>query len=220
MSSSKDAARLVRFDGAERALHWAGAGLFLVLIATAALLYVAPLSALVGRRAIVRLIHLWAGLALPLPYLAARIGPWSKALRADVARLARFDASDSRWLRSFGRDTRLPRGKFHPLQKLNASFTAGAVPVMLGTGVLMYWFEPFPLAWRTGATFVHDWVALALFGAIAVHISKALGDREALGGMWRGRVSRRWARRHHPGWATEMDAAPPPSTEPGGTVEG
>lgn len=180
-------ARLVRFDRPERALHWATALLFLVLMVTAAALYVAPLSALVGRRGIVRLTHLWAGLALPLPYLVARAGPWSRALRADVARLAGFD----------------PTGKFHPLQRLNASFTAGAIAVMLGTGSVMYWFEPFPLAWRTGATFVHDWLALALFATVAVHVAKALGDTEALGGMWHGRVSRRWARRHHPRWAAE-----------------
>ncbi|MGH9181487.1 MAG: cytochrome b/b6 domain-containing protein, partial [Acidimicrobiales bacterium] len=149
------------------------------------------------------------------PYLVARLGPWSKGLRADTAHLARFDASDISWLRTLGRDRRTRPGKFHPLQKLNASFTAGAIPVMLGTGAVMYWFRPFPLAWRTGATFVHDWLALALLAAIAIHISKALGDRDALGGMWHGRVSRRWARQHHPRWVTGS------GTEPGGggTVE-
>ncbi|HVL93513.1 MAG TPA: cytochrome b/b6 domain-containing protein [Acidimicrobiales bacterium] len=198
---------LVRFDRTERLLHWATALLFLVLLLTAALLYMAPLSAMVGRRGVVRLVHLWAGLALPVPYLVARAGPWSRALRVDVARLARFDATDSRWVRSLGRSRAVPLGKFHPLQKLNAAFTGGAIAVMLGTGAVMYWFEPFPLAWRTGATFVHDWLALALFGTIAVHIAKAVGDRDALGAMWHGRVTRRWARGRHPLWADEMAGA-------------
>lgn len=199
---------LVRFDRAERALHWATAGLFLVLLATAAVLYVAPLSAMVGRRTVVRMVHLWAGLALPVPYLLARLGPWSAGLRADTARLGRFDGADQAWVRSLGRQRRVPLGKFHPLQKLNAAFTAGSIPVMLGTGSVMYWFEPFPLAWRTGATFVHDWLALALFAVIVVHIAKAFGDTDALGGMWNGRVSRRWARSHHAGWEAEVQALP------------
>ena len=195
---------LLRFDLAERALHWGSAVLFLVLIATAAVLYLAPLSALVGRRPLVRDIHIVAGLLLPLPWLVARAGPWSAALRADVRRLSRFDASDRRWLRSLGRDPFAKVGKFHPLQKLNAAFTAGSIPVMLGTGVVMRWFRPFPLEWRTGATFVHDWVSLVLFVVVAIHIVKALSDREALRGMWAGRVGAKWARRTHPGWAEEM----------------
>ena len=205
--------RLLRFDLAERALHWANAVLFLILIATAAVLYLAPLSALVGRRPLVRDTHVIAGLLLPLPWVVARAGPWSAALRADVRRLARFDGFDRRWLRSFGRDPFAPLGKFHPLQKLNAAFTAGSIPVMLGTGIVMRWFHPFPLAWRTGATFVHDWVSLGLFVTVAVHIAKAVSDREALRGMWGGRVSARWARRTHPRWAAEVapeaDIAPP-----------
>lgn len=195
--------RLIRFAPVERVLHWANATLFLILIATAAVLYLAPLSALVGRRPLVRDIHVIAGVLLPLPWLVARYGPWSAPLRADVRRMARFDALDRRWIRSVGRDPFATLGKFHPLQKLNAAFTAGSIPVMLGTGAVMRWFGWFPLDWRTGATFVHDWVSLAIFVVVAVHIAKAVSDREAMRGMWGGRVSARWARRHHPRWADE-----------------
>lgn len=206
------AARLRRFDLAERALHWANAALFLVLIATAAVLYLAPLSALVGRRPLVRDVHVIAGVVLPFPWLVARLGPWSAALRADVRRISRFDAHDRRWMRSLGREPSATLGKFHPLQKLNAAFTAGSIPVMLGTGAVMRWFHWFPLEWRTGATFVHDWISLGLFVTVAAHIAKAVSDREAMGGMWSGDVSARWARGHHPRWADEVadrSALPP-----------
>jgi formate dehydrogenase subunit gamma len=195
--------RLRRFDAAERFLHWATAALFLVLMATAALLYLAPLSAAVGRRPLVRDVHVIAGLLLPAPWLFARGGLRSPALRADVRRLARWDPTDRRWLRSAGRDPFVRLGKFHPLQKLNAAFTAGTIVVMLATGAVMRWFEPFPLEWRTGATFVHDWLAVVLTVVVVIHIGKALSDREALGGMLRGSVRARWARRHHPGWSDE-----------------
>ncbi|HVM02202.1 MAG TPA: cytochrome b/b6 domain-containing protein [Acidimicrobiales bacterium] len=195
--------RLPRFDGAERFLHWATAALFLVLLATAAALYLAPLSAAVGRRPLVRDAHVAAGILLPVPWLVARGVMGNAALRADVRRLARWDAGDGRWLRSLGRDPFVRLGKFHPLQKLNAAFTAGAIGVMLATGVVMRWFEPFPLAWRTGATFVHDWLALAVAVVVALHVGKAMSDRQALSGMVRGSVSARWARRRHPRWHDE-----------------
>jgi len=197
------AERLRRFDAAERFLHWTTAALVLVLVASAAVLYLPPLSAAVGRRPLVRDVHVVAGLLLPVPWLVARGVLRSAALRADVRRLARWDPSDRRWMRTLGRDPFVRPAKFHPLQKLNAAFTAGVIPVMLATGVVMRWFEPFPLEWRTGATFVHDWLALVLAVVVVLHVGKALADREALGGMWRGSVSAGWARRHHPRWHDE-----------------
>src|SRR4051812_11380331 len=99
-------ARLERFDGAELALHWVNAGLFGILIATAAILYIGQLSALVGRRELVRYVHVVSGLALPFPLLAARFGPWRQGFVADVRALARFDDDDRRWLRSLARRKR------------------------------------------------------------------------------------------------------------------
>lgn len=204
--------RLSRFDLNERLLHWANAVLFLVLMATAAVLYVGPLSTIVGRRVLVRDIHVWAGLLLPVPYIVARAGPWSSRLKADVRRLARFDAHDRRFVRTLGRDRSARLGKFHPGQKLNAAFTAGSIPVLLATGVIMRWFGPFPLSWRTGATFVHDWVALGLYVTVAIHIVKATSDRQAMSAMWGGTVSDRWARTHHPRWHEDL-TAPAPAPE-------
>jgi formate dehydrogenase subunit gamma len=81
--------------------------------------------------------------------------------------------------------------------------------VLLGTGTLMYFTGLVRLPWRSGATLVHDWSALALGLLVAGHLSYALRDREALRGMWSGRVSVRWARAHHAAWAEER---PPTGT--------
>lgn len=212
------AGRLPRFDLNERVLHWANAVLFLVLMVTAAVLYVGPLSTVVGRRVLVRNVHVWVGLALPVPYLVARLGPWSAQFRADIRRLARFDAHDRRFVRTLGRDPAARLNKFHPGQKLNAAFTAGSIPVFVATGIVMRWFEPFPLSWRTGATFVHDWVALVVFVAVSIHIVKATSDRQAMSGMWGGTVSDRWARLHHPRWHEELTAGAVPPPEPPASV--
>ncbi len=213
-------ARLERFDGPELALHWVNAGLFGLLIVTAAILYFGPLSALVGRRGLVRYVHVVCGLALPFPLIAARLGPWRQAFVADVRALARFDDDDRRWLRSlrsWGRKGKKRRqdirmGKFHPGQKLNAAFTLGAVLVMVATGSIMHWFKLFPVEWRTGATFVHDWLAITLAVVIAGHIKMALSDSDARRGMTEGWVPTIWARRHRPKWYEEMTGR---ASEPG-----
>ena len=94
-------------------------------------------------------------------------------------------------------------GKFNAGQKLNAAFVAGGGLVMLGTGALLRWYVPFPLSWRAGATFVHNWLAVIFVIVIVGHITLALADREALRAMLGGRVSRAWAARHAPAWLDE-----------------
>jgi formate dehydrogenase subunit gamma len=196
---------LRRFTGGERWVHWSLTALMLTCIVTAALLYVGPLAIVVGRRRLIELIHVYAGLGLPLPLL---LGWLSRAFRQDVRRLNRFSPADWHWLRS--RERRLGAiviGKFNAGQKLNAAFSTGAVLVMLGTGVMLFWPNYWPLSLRIGATFVHDWLALAVLVVVAGHIWYALRDPEALDGMWTGRVTRRWAGRNHAGWLAEHEAA-------------
>lgn len=198
---------VVRFDRTERWLHWTNATLFLVLLATGMTLYVGPLSALVGRRVLVKDVHVLSGLALPAPLLLAYVGSWRTGLRRDVRRLARWSPDDRRWLLSVGRRGRARLGKFNAGQKLNAVFVAGCIPLMLVTGVIMRWFEPFPLPWRTGATFVHDWLALALLAVIVGHIGKALRSPAALRSMRTGRMPIAHVEVAHPRWWEEVARA-------------
>jgi formate dehydrogenase subunit gamma len=204
---------LDRFDRVERALHWVNAALFLVLMFTGAALYLAPLASVVGRRALVEDIHVWCGVALPFPFLAALCGPWGRRLRLDVRRWNRWTAADRTWLRTLNAQRarrraileQLEVGKFNAGQKLNAAFIAGAGLVMLGTGLIMRWYHPWPLSWRTGATFVHDWLALAVIVVVVGHVTMAVRDPAALRSMVTGRISAAWARRHAPAWADGSD---------------
>ena len=200
------AATIERFDRPERNVHWWTAALVGVCLLTAAALYLPAVSGLVGRRSLVKDVHVFSGLALPLPFVVARLGRWRTSLAADVRRLNRFDDQDRRWLRSLGRDPFVRNGKFNAGQKLNAAFDVGAILLLLGTGSIMKWFAPFPLTWRTGATFVHDWTAFALLLVLVGHVAKAFGDRHALGAMVRGDVPRRWAERKAPRWLEELEA--------------
>jgi formate dehydrogenase subunit gamma len=208
---------LQRFDRVERAVHWANAALFLVLVVTGAALYLEPLQALFGRRALVEDIHVYCGLALPAPFVMALSGRWGRALAADLRRFNRFTAADRTWLRAIWTRpderahtlARLDGGKFNAGQKLNAAFIAGAGLVMLGTGAIMRWYHPWPLNWRTGATFVHDWLALAVGVVIIGHIGMALREPDAMRSMLTGRISRSWADTHAPAWAEGRDVPGP-----------
>jgi formate dehydrogenase subunit gamma len=195
-----------RFTRAERALHWATAVAVLVCAITGLILYVGPLTALVGRRTLVRDTHVVAGLAMPVPLVAAYAGRWRAALRADIRRLGRWTRADRRWLWSRGREATEAVGKFNAGQKANAAFIAGMIPIMVATGSIMRWNEPFDITYRTGATFVHDWTAIATWFVVAGHIAFALSDAGSLRGMLTGRVTRRWAQDHHPRWAAEVTA--------------
>lgn len=202
---------VVRFDRTERWLHWANATLFLILLVTGMTLYIGALSALVGRRVLVKDVHVISGLLLPLPLVVAYAGSWRAGLRRDVRRVARWSTDDRRWLVTLGRRGRERMGKFNAGQKLNTIFVAGCIPLLLATGSIMRWFEPFPLAWRTGATFVHDWLALALLAVVIGHIGKALADPLALRAMRTGTVPAEHVRRHHPRWWREVHGAEVPS---------
>lgn len=203
--------QIVRFDRAERWLHWANATLVLLLLATGLVLYVGSLSALVGRRALVKDIHVVSGLALPAPFLLLYAGRWRAGFRRDARRLGRFLRDDWRWLRTRGRATGLRLGKFNAGQKLNAIFIAGALPVMLMTGSIMYWNKPFSDAWRTGATFVHDWGFVALLLVVIGHIAKALVEPELLRSMRSGSVPASWAASHRSRWHDEVVAEADPA---------
>ncbi|MFE2283539.1 cytochrome b/b6 domain-containing protein [Streptomyces sp. NPDC059443] len=198
--------RVRRFSAAERWIHWSTAALGGLCLVTAGCLYLPPLAELVGRRHLVVTLHEWSGLLLPAPAL---LGLVSRAFRADLRRLNRFGPHDRTWLRSAlrrdHRRTARPAGKFNAGQKLYASWSAGAALVLLGTGLLMWFTGLAPLPLRTGATFVHDWLAIAVTVAIGGHVMKALADPEARRGMRTGSVTADWARREHPLWR------PPPA---------
>ena len=192
------AGTIVRFGLATRWVHRTTGLLMGTCLVTAAMLYVGPLSQLVGRRELVRTIHIYAGIGLPLPALA---GVASALFRADLRALNRFHPDDWRWLRSRDRrDGHIPVGKFNAGQKLFAGFTGGSIVVMLGTGLLMWRPHLIALKYRTGATFVHDWLAIAIFILVLGHLKYALADVEARRGMRTGRVPRDWAVREHARW--------------------
>ncbi|KUL39661.1 formate dehydrogenase [Actinoplanes awajinensis subsp. mycoplanecinus] len=189
-----------RFTPAERWIHRGTAALLGTTMITAAFLYLPGLGEIIGRRALLVTVHEWSGILALIPVLAGLV---SRAFRADLARLNRFGPHDRGWLRATLRRLPRPAGKFNTGQKMYASLAAGAVLVMTGTGLILWFPHLTPLVTRIGATFVHDWGALLLGALVAGHIWIASNDPEARAGLRTGFVSRSWARRHHALWERE-----------------
>ncbi|NUS14389.1 MAG: formate dehydrogenase [Streptomyces sp.] len=206
---------LRRFTRAETWVHRSVAWLMGVCVLTGACLYLPQLAEVVGRRRLVVTLHEYSGIAVPVPVL---LGLASRAFRADAARLGRFFPHDWRWVRvALRRRRREPSlaGKFNAGQKLYAAFATGALLVMAGTGVLMWFPRLAPLVWRTGSTFVHDWLALLFAAVITGHVWFAAQDPEARRGLRTGYVPRWWAREEHPLWRAGEPPPDPPAGEPG-----
>ncbi|MEU4409081.1 cytochrome b/b6 domain-containing protein [Streptosporangium sp. NPDC023963] len=198
---SERSGRILRFTRAERLVHRATAGLVLLCAGAAACLYFSPLAQLVGRRHLVVVIHEWSGILLPAPFL---LGLASSAFRADLRRLNRLARYDGEWLRAVRKGwtspDRRPAGKFNAGQKIYAGWVAGTVPIMMFTGLLMWFTGLLPVISRTSAIFVHDVTALAITLVVLGHIRMAYRDPQARRGMRTGYVETAWARRWHSRW--------------------
>ncbi|GAA3289761.1 cytochrome b/b6 domain-containing protein [Streptomyces cinereospinus] len=204
---SAPSGRIRRFSAAERWVHRITGYLMLVCLVTAACLYLGPLAQLVGRRHLMATLHEWSGILLPLPFL---LGLSSAAFRADLRRLNRFAVYDRQWLRAVRRRRTSPEarpaGKFNAGQKLYAGWIAGAVLVMMFTGLLMWFTGLLPFVSRTSAIFVHDLLAWAITFVLIGHMRRAHEDPEARLGLRTGFVSRSWAERYHSRWLPEAHA--------------
>jgi formate dehydrogenase subunit gamma len=211
-AESRQTELLVRFDIVERVVHWCIAGLFGVLMVTAVDLYFGSIFGITLPRHTIAQIHLWCGLALPLPLIVGLAVPWGQRLRHDVRRVSRWTRAELTSLTSPGQP-RFRRDKFNPGQKLNALFVAASIPIMLASGAVLQWFRLFPVDIRTNATFVHDSFALAIFIVVVGHIVMAITHPDALRSMFGGTVSRSWARKHARGWLDEIETAASSTSE-------
>jgi formate dehydrogenase subunit gamma len=192
-----------RFSRTERALHWANALGFFVLLASGLVLYLPSLAVVVGRRPLVKDVHFWSGIGwISLLVLIALLGDRRGLLRT-ARELDAFEADDVRWLR---RRRPAPQGRFNAGQKVNASLTAAFAVLFLVSGLLL-WLGERDTRFRFASTvLLHDGLMYVSLVLLAGHLYLALihpATRHALRGMTVGSVDETWAARHHPKWKPE-----------------
>ncbi len=201
-----DKSRIVRFSRTERALHWVHASAFVILLSTGLALYLPSLAELVGRRPILKNVHVytaaaWAAMIVVVVVLGDR-----RSLRRTIRDADLFDADDLAWLRRRG----APQGRFNAGQKLNVAITAAFAVLFAVTGLLL-WLGERDTRFRFAQTIlIHDWLTQISLVLFVGHLYLAVlhpTTRHALRGMTRGSVDADWAERHHAKWAAE--ARPP-----------
>ena len=195
--------RILRFDRVQLVTHWVNAAMFGVVMATAIPLYFGSFFGVVLPRHLIEQIHLWTGLALPLPIIISLIGPWGRRMRRDLRRASYWTRDEIMWFKTLGKSG-FAADKFNPGQKLNTLFVGSAIVVLLATGSMLQWFRFFSVPLRAGATFVHDTFALAVFVVVVGHVLMAVTHRESLRAIFTGRVSEQWAKVHAASWLEEQ----------------
>lgn len=191
--------RIHRFGRTERLLHWTHATVFFVLLGTGLALYLPDLAELVGRRHLLRGVHLWVALAWVIALAAIIALGNRRRLREDWRDLETFDRDDRRFL--VGR--RAPQGRFNAWQKVNALLTVAFALLFLLSGFFLWLGERDHTFILPGAVVVHDVVTLLSLVLLVGHLYLALihpTTRHALRGMTTGDVDVAWAERHHPKW--------------------
>jgi formate dehydrogenase subunit gamma len=193
-----------RFSRTERAVHWVHASAFLVLLGSGLVLYLPSLATEIGRRPLVKDVHLFTALAWAIALLAVVALGDRRGLRATTRELDVFDADDRRWL--LGRHVR--QGRFNAGQKLNAALTAAFAVLLAVSGVLL-WLGERDTRFRLDSTIVlHDVVAYLSVALLAGHLYLAVihpSTRHALRGMSVGTVREDWAREPHAKWPTDAE---------------
>ncbi len=197
-----------RYTPSERSNHWAVAILF-VLAGLSGLALFHPalfgLSGLFGGGVWTRILHPFLGVAMFALFLIM-------ALR--FAGHNRLNANDRQWLGQMGdvlnnREDKLPEvGRYNAGQKLLFWVLVLCMLVLLASGIVLwrqYFGELFGIGLIRLASVAHALAAFVLITSIIVHIYAAIWVKGSVGAMLTGKVSRAWARKHHPGWFKDVE---------------
>jgi formate dehydrogenase subunit gamma len=205
--------RLLRFSRTERTLHWVHATAFCVLLGSGLCMYLPSLAEVVGRRPLLKTIHLYTALAWAIAIVLILIAGNRRALSATLREVEYFDADDGHWL--LGR--RVPQGRLNAGQKLNTIVTAVFAILFAISGFFLWYGERDTTFQNPNALLLHDWLTYAALILFIGHLYLTLilpKTRHSLSGMTRGWVREDWAMRHHPKWVDAVKAPSAASASP------
>ncbi len=197
--------RIMRYSFYERIVHWLAALTFVYSALTGLALWspkIFWLASVFGGGEVVRGWHPWAGVIFTV-FLALMFLAWGRQMR--------LDAGDRKWLRGAHRYARndedgLPEaGKFNAGQKMLFWLQALSTLVLFATGIVLWFPESMSVGLRLASVVAHSLTAVLSVTLIILHVY--MGTAVVPGSfsaMLRGRVSPKWAKRHHPKWHREV----------------
>ncbi len=196
-----------RYTSGERILHWVTAITFL-LLAASGLAFFHPsmfwLSNLLGGGTWARILHPFVGLLMFGAFILMALKFWHHNV---------LSGNDRAWLGRIGdvianRDDRAPPiGRYNPGQKILFWVLLASMIVLLVSGVAMWqpYFAPsFSIGTIRFGALMHALAGLTLILCIVVHVYSSFWVKGSNEGMLTGKVSRAWAKAHHPKWYEEV----------------
>jgi formate dehydrogenase subunit gamma len=196
-----------RYTSGERILHWVTAITFF-LLAASGLAFFHPsmfwLTGLLGGGPWARILHPFIGVVMFVAFILMAARFWHHNV---------LSGNDRKWLGQIGdvianRDDRVPPiGRYNPGQKLLFWVLLASMIVLLVSGVAIWqpYFAPsFSIGTVRFGALMHALGALALILLIIVHVYSSFWVKGSTEGMLTGKVSRAWAKAHHPKWYEEV----------------
>jgi formate dehydrogenase subunit gamma len=196
--------RILRWTRTERAVHWIHATAFCILLGSGLALYLPSLAEAVGRRPLVKAVHLWTALAWLVALAAVVAVGDRRSLRRTVREVEYLDHDDRAWLR--GRS--VPQGRLNAGQKLNPVASAAFGLLFAVSGFFLWLGERNHRFRLANALLVHDYLMYVSLLLFLGHLWFAVllpSTRHSLNGITRGWVRRDWASRRHPKWVEALD---------------
>ncbi len=193
-----------RFSTKERVLHWFVTVTFFSLMLSGLGLYSRLFNgyfSLFGGGSNAILVHKIAGVMFFFSSLILFLHNREK--------VTEFDQDDQEWIRLRGGylstdEVHLNVGKFNPGQKMFAIFIGAATAVLGITGIFIWFPESFPRWIVQISLMLHGLMFVGSIMFVVVHVYLAtIGNPGTLEAMLWGRVTRSWARHHHPKWYKE-----------------
>ena len=99
-------------------------------------------------------------------------------------------------------------GKYNAGQKMMFWSIMSMIFVLLVTGVIIwrpYFAQFFPMQVVRYSLLIHAAAGIILMHAILIHMYMAFWVKGSIKGMIEGKVSRRWAKKHHPRWYRDVE---------------
>jgi len=196
-----------RYTSGERILHWVTAITFF-LLAASGLAFFHPsmfwLSNLLGGGTWSRVLHPFVGVVMFVAFILMAVKFWHHNV---------LSGNDRKWLGQIGdvianRDDRVPPiGRYNPGQKILFWLLLASMIVLLVSGVALWrpYFAPsFSIGTIRFGALMHALSGLLLVLLIVVHVYSSFWVKGSTEGMLSGKVSRAWAKAHHPKWYEEV----------------
>lgn len=199
---------ILRTKFIDRACHWTVVVCFFLVSLSGIALFFPTLQWLTetfGTPQMGRILHPFFGIII----FIALIFMFVRFVRHNIP-----DKEDLPWIKGIvevlkGNEHKVAKvGKYNAGQKMMFWSIMSLIFVLLVTGLIIwrpYFAHDFPTRVVRWSLLIHATAAIVLIHAILIHMYMAFWVKGSIKGMIEGKVSERWARKHHPRWLEKLE---------------